>query len=99
VTVGFHPNRNRAAMRVERMVRQGPPSVKAAREDTFVFFHEDEVAMLRFLAICQPSLNPEHYTAVLKACQYLSESRSGLDEKSLDKCLKYLNVQSESNSP
>lgn len=31
-------------------------------------FTHDEVIMLRFIGICQPSLDPERYEAVLDAC-------------------------------
>jgi hypothetical protein len=54
-------------------------------------FSEDEVAMLRFLEICQPSLNPDHYRNVLAACEHLCGTRpSGMRKSSVEKCLAYL---------
>jgi hypothetical protein len=58
-----------------------------------VAFTADEVAMLRFLAICQPSLDPNSYAGVENACRMLCEVRRGLSGDSLRKCLDYLSVR------
>ena len=42
------------------------------------FFTSDEVAMLRFTAICQQSCDPEMYGAYLALCQQLIDTRPGL---------------------
>lgn len=55
------------------------------------FFTHDEVIMLRFIGICQPSLDPERYEAVLDACATLCENRKGLTPDSITKCLEHLN--------
>lgn len=53
-------------------------------------FTPDEVVMLRFLEICQPSLNPASYEAVEEACIVLGDRRRGLTDGSLKKCLEFL---------
>lgn len=55
------------------------------------FFLNDEVVMLRFLAICQPSCDPEMYEKVLDVCRYLVDVRkSAMREDSLERCLNHL---------
>lgn len=55
-----------------------------------VDFTIDEVAMLRFLHMCIPSLDPDSYQNVLDACGALCLARPGLDEGSVLKCLKQI---------
>jgi hypothetical protein len=50
----------------------------------------EELAMLRFLELCQPSLDSPGYAATVDACEYLREVRNDLDAGSLQKCLDYL---------
>lgn len=54
------------------------------------FFTVDEVVMLRFLAICQSSLDPERYLAVEDACRSLCKTRRSLAADSLEKCLRHI---------
>jgi hypothetical protein len=65
-----------------------PRSSEAATISHPVFTLE-ELAMLRFLELCQPSLDQRRYAAVVDACQYLCDVRNDLDAGSLDKCLDY----------
>ena len=53
-------------------------------------FTTDEVAMLRFLQLCVPSLDPESYQNVLDACGSLCGVRPRLAQGSVLKCLKQI---------
>lgn len=55
------------------------------------FFTTDEVVMLRFLTICEPSLDPEAHEMVETVCRRLCSNRRSLTEDSYDKCERYLN--------
>lgn len=54
------------------------------------FFLVDEVTMLRFLAICQPSLDPDAYAKVEEICKQLIATRRGFRPDSLQRCLNYI---------
>jgi len=53
-------------------------------------FSIDEVAMLRFLQLCVPSLAPDSYQNVLDACRDLCKARPSLNDGSVLKCLKQI---------
>lgn len=50
----------------------------------------DEVAMLRFLQMCIPSLEPSTYQSVLDACDAMATARNGLDQHSRLRCLRQI---------
>lgn len=50
----------------------------------------EERIMRDFLAMCQPSLNPDIYCAVEDACRAIGAVRPGLRPDSLDRCLSAL---------
>lgn len=50
----------------------------------------DEVAMMRFLELCVPSLDPDSYQNVLDACRMLCVVRSQLSGESVLICLKQI---------
>lgn len=58
------------------------------------FFTTDEVVMLRFLAMSQPSPDPQRYAAVEDACRYLCDTRRSFSRDSLDRCLRHISFGS-----
>lgn len=51
---------------------------------------DDEQALVRFLAMCQESLDPERYEAVLEACASLCLVRKSLKPDTLARLLEEL---------
>jgi hypothetical protein len=58
----------------------------------------EEEVILQFLAICQPSLDPTRYSAVVDACEWVARNRH-LTEGCVAKCLQRLLTTSSSTDP
>lgn len=72
----------------ERRTAAKPLPAPASEEWT-----ADEIAMLRFLEICVPSLDPDNFENVIHACNALCLARRQLASSSVRKCLDLLGVK------
>ncbi len=58
--------------------------------DDAEFFLVDEVAMLRFISMCQESYTPDLWEAAERACRLLIHIRSGFRNDSFERIENYL---------
>lgn len=54
------------------------------------FFTIDEVAVMRFMEICQPSLSPERYSDFIRVCEALALVRGNLRDGFFERIEAYL---------
>ncbi len=54
------------------------------------FFTVDEVALMRFMAMCQPSLDPDAYSRFLSVCESLCSVRPSLRDGCVARIESYL---------
>jgi len=64
----------------------GRPPPMPCRE----FFTIDEVAVMRFMAICIPSLSPDRYSDFIGVCEALCKVRPHLREGCIERIEGYL---------
>lgn len=61
-----------------------------------LFFTHDEVALLRFMEICQETCDPDNYRKFLELSEYLISIRPGLHEGCFERIENYLSGKRQS---